>query len=518
MADSPIAGAEALGSTASKHIIWAILILVAVVILTMRLRVTLGTFALKYPTSVGKVLGVTAVVTALAIGVLGLLAPSSALAATCCGGPALVAHGGHLWSWLAWLGATGLAGLALGMVGVQAPDTIDANQLNGQNQFLANFSVPATGSPSVEFYVNGTVPLSSPGGKPLCAVAEVLELTETIEQGESPTAAIKDEDLAQTVAQVSMYERKYLGQIMDMTVGTGPIVKHLIEFLGLGFNRGSDAPVATISDSAGASAQYTRYFTIPHTQNFFRRPMASSLWLGLIDQMKITVQLSPADALGGGAGVTGTSVLKCSTAVVPNPVWEWPLIVQHILEQIQAGSQQIKMLRFGEANAVGTIPKDFVFSIALLSSLVGLGGNVTFDQILTIDCPGLGISSANMQNGLPSFLKARFDSQQYGRGPMGYDQNGNYIQDVVPTGMNCEAVKFLLLKQPSMGMDLRGTLKAGHGYQLPITFQYSGAIPTTQHQIVTSSFRELQGSLGPKLAALPGSKLNPSPKASARGA
>lgn len=528
---SPTAGAEKIGSAASDHIVWAIIFLLAIVLVTMRLRVTIGNWCLtsgQVPTTGGKmylakVFGITGPVTAFAIatlvGMLAFLHPHAAAAATCCGSPALHASG-HA-AFYGFLALMGSVAAAFGVVGCSAPDVVEAKLLSGPKQYQQNFTTTPGTSP-VTFLVDGSSPLSSPGKKPLCATAQVIEVTETIEVLSTAVNPIQDQDLARTVQQISMYEPRFLGQIMDNQVGTGPIVKHLIEFLGMGFTRGSDNPVATISvpETGNVQGTYTRYFTVPHSQSFFVSPVASALWLAIIDQMQVVVQLGVANALsavsGGSTGsdaiVTGTSTLRVTTPVVPNPTWHWPLIVQHVLEQIQGGSSQITMRRFNETNASGTNPKDYVFSIALLSSLVGLGGNTTIDNITEIDCPVLGINK--MQNPA-AFVKARLDAQRYGQSPIGLDQNGNYADlpaggpDTV-SGMNLRDLKFLLLKQPGLGMDLRSTLKPRGNFQLPINLTYN-TLPSNQHAFVTSSFRDLQASLGKALAALPGSQLSPSP-------
>jgi len=532
---SPTAGAEKIGSAASDHIVWAILILLAIVIITMRLRVTIGNWCLVSGTVpstgvrpyVAKVFGVTGPVAAFAIatlvGMLAFLHPHAAAAATSCCGAAALHASGH-GAFIGFLALMGSVAAAFGVVGCSAPDVVEAKLLSGPKAYQQNFDTTPATSP-VTFLVDGSQPLSSPGNKPLCAVAQVVEVNETIEVLSTAVNPIQDQDLARTVQQVSMYEPRFLGQIMDNTVGTGPILKHLIEFLGMGFNRGSDAPVATISvpETANTQATYTRYFTIPHAQSFFVSPVASALWLGIIDQMQVVVQLGIRNALqavsGGSTGsdaiIKGTSTLRVTTPVVPNPTWHWPLLVQHVLEQIQGGSSQITLRRFNETNASGSNPKDYVFSIALLSSLVGLGGNTTMDNITEIDCPKLGINK--MQN-VPAFIKARLDAQRYGASPVGLDQNGNYA-DVVSggpdtvSGINPADIKFLFLKQPGLGMDLRSTLKPRGNFQLPVNFTYN-TLPSTQHAFVTSSFRDLQASLGKALAALPGSQLSPSPQVS----
>jgi len=500
-------GTSAVLGTARKHYIVFGVALLVFGILVFRYRNSIATWVATHFPSMKTLLGISTIAV-----ILGLIfgagdAFAGAGIAACCAKTAAHA-GGH--GMLAWLYAVGGA-IALGMVAAPAPDVKEAKLLGGSKIGVADYtSAPGTGL-QMDFYVDGSVPLS-PSGRPLCATAEVVEVLETIEQVSTGTNPIVDDDLARTVESVKMFEPRFLGTLMDDTVGTGPIIKHLIEFLGLGFNRGSDAPVAsiTVPGSGTTDATYTRYFTIPHAQQFLRTPMASALWLAIVDQMKITVKLGQKACLDGvstGAILKGQSQVRLTTPVVPNPAWHWPLIVQHILEQPVGGSTTFTLQRFGETNASGTNPTDFVFAINILSSLVGLGGNMTIDNIARIDCPKLGIS--DMEN-LASFVKARLDAQRLGRSPLGYDNNPNYVDGVTPTGMNPAGLKFLGLKQPGLAVGLETFMKVDKGFQLPVNFTF-GTVPSGTHQVVISSMRTLQKALGQRLAALPGSQLPADP-------
>lgn len=496
-------GLKNIAGAGRRHYLWLVILLLVITALVLRYRNEIGKALGGLHPSIAKFLGVAAAAA------LFFCLPGVSEAATCCAKP--VAHAiqsGGGWGTLWTILSAGAGMGVMGMVAFPAPDVVEAKLANGNKTVIFT---PGS-SQSFDFFVDGSVNIS-PEGKPLCATGQVIEVSTTVNNPSTGTASLKDDDLARLIQTVQMHGDP-LGTILDNTVGTGPILKHLLEFVGLGFNRGPDAPVATITvpGSATTSATYTKRLEIPHSQAWHANPIASALWLGIIHQLKITVTLAASTALGAvstGATSSGAgSTLRVVTPVVPNSNWHWPILAQWILETPEGGSNTVKLRKFGEANASGSNPVDYIHTIAYLSNKVGLPGNQGIDNIRSINSPKLGIY--NMEN-VNQFALARLEAQRWGQSPVGLAQNMNVVQDAVSDGNDLDVLKFLMLRQPGLDMRLDGTKPVKAGYELPIELTYNGATPSTNHAVVIGSLRFLSTAIGDKLASLPNSRLSANP-------
>jgi len=516
-------GLKAFANTGKRHYIWLGVLLLVALVLALKYRTEIGTAIAKVSPGLAKWLGFGISTIVVFFGVV--FGSDVAQAATCCAKPVVhaVTSGGGFFEWMAgaWqtIAAAG-AGISLcSVIGFPAPDILEQKLGSGNKAY--EFT-PGTAK-SIDFETKVTSPTVSGDagkGRPICAIDQVIELSTTIENVVGGTA-IKDEQLPRLISSVKMHGDP-IGTLLDDTVGTGPILKHFAEFIGLGFNRGPDQPVATISVPPGApgattsDATYTRFLTIPIAQRWYERPIDTAIPVCLLNKMVTTVKL-PASTIFGDAGVStggiykgAGSVLKAYLNVVPNTHWCWPLINQHILDKQAGGSKTFTLKKFGEKNASGTDPIDLVYSIALLSNKCGLGGNQALDNIASIQSLKLGI--VDCEN-VPAFYGNKLMAQRMGMSPLGLEDNPNYIQDATCTGMNLADAKWLPLLQPSMGLSFQSLKQMAKpsGYELPIDLTYVGATPTDEHLTVISSIRRLSRNIAGQLVSLSGGNLPADP-------
>ena len=493
-------GLQAIGSTAKRHWVWMLALAALAFVLVIRYRNTLATkLGTFLPAAVKSFLGISGVF--FVVGGLLSLMQGDAMAAThCCAVPA--GHG-TLTAILSVLGGGG----ALATTMFSAPDVREAKLEAGSKVAAFSYSDPSVGTPAYDFYVDGTINTDAKG-RPLVALDEVIEVATSIEVA-SGGAAITDDDMSLVVQTVKIDEPNILGTILDDTVGTGPILKHVVEFIGHAFNRCADAPVANVS--GGATTAYTRYFTIPHAQRIQKDPMTSAIWLGILNKARVSVKLAPTAFMGSAnaaASLTGASSLKVTTPFVAYDKWHWPVLSQYILEQPLGGTETVTLKLFGQKNAQGTDPTDYLFLVSVLSNLARLPGNQTLDNILQIDSEKLGI--ARLEN-VPALFKARLEAQVSGRSSAAYD-NGNFVADVVPTGMNIASAKFLNLRQPGLDMVMSNMRPVTAGFELPISFKFS-SIPANRWAFVLGSLRLLSPQVASQLQKLSGGKLGATPMA-----
>lgn len=496
-------GIKAIGGTASRHYIWAAVLLAAVLLLALKYRRSIEIALAKVlPARVLSFfnIGVTAIVVFLCLGGV------AEAATTCCALPAV--DGGSLWSTVAAV-LSGLSGLgAFGAVAF-APDVREAKLADGNR--VATFTPSSGVEPAYDFFVDGTVS-TTPDGRPLVATAQTIELATTLEVDHEGTDVV-DDSLARLIKNVTIHGDP-LGTILDSTVGTGAIVKQIIEFVGNGFCRAGDAVLAKIEvpEASTTDHAFTRYWTIPHAQQWLPNPLLSAIWLGILNRTRISVTVAAPAVLDGvsDAAITkGTNTLKVSSSVVAVDRWYWPMISQWILENsLPGGSTSLTLRRFGETNASGTDPVDFVHTIALLSNLVGLPGNQTIDNIASITVPKLGLPQC--QN-IPAFVKARLEAQKYGRSSQSMSDDPNYVADQTVSGMNLAGLKALYLRQPTLDMSPAGTLRASRGTEIPIDLTYTSSAPANPHAVVIGSLRFLNPAMAARLQGLPGSRMPAGP-------
>lgn len=500
------------GGTATKKFVTGHYVafgLVAVVIIGLAIRYRASIVAklsTMLPATVKKWLAIT---TAFAIGFVSLFGVSGvAEAAICCAKPvaSVVAHSSG-WAHAGWgaiFAALAAVPFAFGTLLYPAPDTVEAKMTRGEKQATWNYdSYGAAGPGPFDFYVDGSVPMHPDKKRPLVAVDQLIEVSTTVEQVDTGTNPLFDDDLARLVTSVLMHESKYLGTIVDDKFATGPMIKHIMEFYGNAFNRGADAPVATITVPGEADtndATFTRFWDIPHAQQVLRNPLESALWLGIINDMNIRVTMPANTVLGGvstGAILKGASALRVTTGVTPYQSWHWPLINQVTIETCLAGSNSVKLVKFGEKNADGTVPEDYLYAILWLSSLSGLPGNMTLDNLTSIQVLKLGL---NKIENIPAFLYRRLKAQKFGLSPIGFD-NPNYQDGAIPSGMNLADLRALAIMQPGLSMAYDTMLKVTKGYQLPIDATFGTVPTTTPHAFAVMAMRTLALNLGPALAA-----------------
>lgn len=499
----PTEGAKDIAKVATNHWLWAAIFVAGIAFLVVRSYARIATAARKHP-KWAKAMNIP--VACFAFVVAGLLAVDAS-AATCCSAPVAAAAGSGLGGIVLAVLAAASGAISFGMVGLGTPDAVDCKTANGQKSVSFDMD-DATVDPSVDFFVDGSQNLDPITRRPLVVLDDVIELTSTANNPFSTgTNPIYDDDRARELASLQI-TNPIVGTVLDQTSGTGPFVKLVMEFFGLGFNRG-DIPVATllVPGAGVASATETRSFTIPRAQRFLPRPSRTAPWLALWHNTDLRISLAKkAVALNGvstGATISGTSTVKVSSIYAAAHDWEAPMIARYWRETPVGGSNATTLRRFGEADPAGTIPTDMLFLIAQLSSLKGLGGNQTLDQITQIDVPKLNL--ARVEN-IGNFVKARIDAQ-YGNAKGVRNLDGNYQMGAAVDGINAADLLFLALKQPGHKMAMESLLEAKSGSELAITESLAGANPSGQYAFALGSLRHLNNTALAQLVALSGGRV-----------
>jgi hypothetical protein len=404
--------------------------------------------------------------------------------ATCCAEPAAALS----W-WQAMLAL--LAGpIAFGISMFSSPDILDGKTTNKGKSL--SFT-PSAAKQDFSMFIkcpNKRTTSSTPPA-PLLAIDTTIALETTVNNLTTGTAAIEDDDLARLLDYLEI-ESPTIGTVLDQKTGTGPVLNLVIEFLAMGFNR-SVAPIASIAVGSGTtrSVALTKYWTYPWCQRFLDDPSLSCPWLGIIDETELKMNWAVTSILGGvstGSTYSGASTVRVGTSYISHTHWFQPWIAKYFVNAPTAGTDGLEFTGFGSALPQHTIHKDLVFAIGQLSNLKGLPGNMTINNILKIIAPAFGLDDVS---NIDMLVSERLKAQISGRTPdMSFSNGGNHKIGTVADGMSLDDLLFLLLRQPSLNMDLRNMLLFDSKTKLEVREEMT-SVPSTQHAFLLGSLRQL---------------------------
>jgi hypothetical protein len=436
-----------------------------------------------------------------------LLFAGDAVAATCCAD--LPTAGGVL-GWLAerWealisaIGMLGGSGLMLGLTQFGAPDVIDCEETHGGHS-LAVGALAAT-TPQTLFAKTSTHSTAMNGKVPLVATDLTVEVACTIDNS-AGASTLDDQDFARLLAYLEIVSPT-MGNLTDQVSCTGPVLDLVTRFLGDAFERSGDAPVISIIALQVATA-ITKYFTRPWALRFMDRPLTTAPWLGFLHNLRINCGLAADTCLvpvSVGSTITGRT-LRASISYLPVPDWYYPMVANDRVDQPASGSNGLTFQNFGGPGADCTEKVDYVHTIGHLSSLKGLGGNLTFDTLIQLLAPRFGLD--NIED-IPHLVKARLRAQYMGRiGGVDYTGTGNYaIGTTNAPGMALAGLLFFFLQQPSLDMAVSAMRRMDKGQELPV--QYVTSVPRVgADQFYFGAIRRVTSAFVAKARALPDSRM-----------
>jgi hypothetical protein len=300
-----------------------------------------------------------------------------------------------------------------------------------------------------------------------------------------------------------------MGNLTDEKSGKGTVLDLVTRFLADEFERSGDAPIVSIIVPTGTASatDVIKYFTRPFALRFLDKPLTTAPWLGLLHDMNVQVGLAPDTCLGGvstGATVTGREI-RASVSYLPVPFWYYPMVAYDRVDNPASGSNGLTFKNFAGPGPDCTQKLDFVHTIGQLSSLKGLGGNLTFNTLTTLFAPRFGLDRIT---NIAHLIKARLRAQYDGFiGGINYGETGNYVQGTTnENGMALDKLLFLLLKQPSLNMEVQHMLPMGPKDELPLQYLTSSS-RTGEDAFYFGAVRKVDPSFVAGWRNLPESKL-----------
>jgi hypothetical protein len=489
---------------AKKYWIFAILLLITIAILVMRWRDKIAEKMQKAPTflrSAAKLGGYL-----LPLGLV--LGAGAAYAAAGGGGAHCCADTGAGWLDYGWKILTAIlgGGVALGISMFSAPDVLDAKNTNDGTSVSIT---PGATTQEMSLYIRCPTKNKTSQGAPLVAVDTTISVGTTVTQTTSGTASLEDDDLSRILNYLEI-EVPNLGVVLDQVTGKGPVLDLLISFVGQGFNRAGDAPVAsiTVPGSGTNAVAVTKYFTYPWAQRFLKNPTLSCPWLGMLDEANLKLSIAANTVLAAASTAAtfgGTTTIKASTSYIPHPYWFQPMLAKYFVDKPASGSDGLTFKAFGGSNPSKTDPIDWVFLIGQISNLKGLPGNLALNTITKIIGPSFGLDDVSA---IDHLVKARLQAQVSGRTPdVNFTNGGNYaIGTATGTSMAMASLLFLLLRQPSLDMTPETMLKFDSNTRLPIREEFSSS-RTGEDAFIIGSLRKLSLRAQQDIRILSGNKM-----------
>ncbi len=407
----------------------------------------------------------------------------------------------------------GGAGALLGISQFVAPDTSDLHDIHGDYRIS---DTPSTSARSKEMFVNTETTMTGEAQpRPYLATSINLAYDTTIDNSNSSGSTLRDDDMCRIWESIELYAPE-AGQLLDKTTCTGPIVGGPMRFISNAYSRQGDFPMDSIAAGASPST-YTAYLTHNFAQRWLTDPLATCPWLGLLKDAKVTSNLAANGTGAGKVGIgavsstavtSGTSYLRGYVAFVRGQSWFHPMIPYWRVHRPAVGSDSFTLDGFGDKGPECTFPVDLIHTILFMSSLKGLGGPCTIDNITEINCAALGLPK--IQN-MDAFMRERVGAQYDGApGTLSKGDGGNWSMAATNAGggMSLATALWLALRQPSLNVDPRTLAQYNLGRKIKVNMTVTTPL-TGSNALLYGSLRLPQQAYIDRWRALSGNRLPP---------
>lgn len=371
---------------------------------------------------------------------------------------------------------------------------------------VQQFDVKADGSTTIALtpaatQVSGEFTVQAPkggisGAWPI-ALGAMLKLAVGIDQPSSGGSAIYADDLPQIMAGYNV-QSPWLGTLHERNTMTGPIAKHLVEFVGAGYTYTDGAMVVIPSTDGDTSV--VLYQWLPFAQEAFERPHHFGWWLGWLTSTTITAYLAPATtiaAVSTGATIEAPCTLYCWIDYVVSSELIMPTVAQwHLYQQAASGGNTMLIQGIGTKHGLEDVEDGCrLAGLYELFSVKAMGGATTSDNVTSIQCAQIGM---DITQNVDSFYAAYRRCIGGHRGPIALsatdpvtDRAGDpYTMQAGPQAALPGAyAMYLPVRSPGRDQQISKVLRFGGDMEIVQTFTTP---PTSgKHSWVTLELREL---------------------------
>lgn len=245
---------------------------------------------------------------------------------------------------------------------------------------------PGTTPQKVEFLVQA--PKAGVGDAWPIALNYVSCIRTTFDQAASGGTVVNWDQLA-LVADSFDVQSPTLGNTHARNTFTGPITKHIIEFISSGYEYSDGARIQLIA--ADGDVTLDMYYVLPMAHECFEKPHHSGVWLGWLNATKVvtyTATAAAVDPLSTGAVLKApTSVRTWIEYVVSNELL-MPTINQWVMYETPAtGGTTAIVNGIGTANGLQDVLDGSRVAALLELTSILMGGATTADAYTSVTIP-----------------------------------------------------------------------------------------------------------------------------------
>jgi hypothetical protein len=380
-------------------------------------------------------------------------------------------------------------------------DVLDLRTPDGA--FSVSITPGATEQPA-QFKITGDK--GSFAGAWLKATGITIRNTITFDQAAAGGSIVNWDDLPRVMSGLELLHPLW-GTMLTKETGSGPILKHIIEFVGSGFQYAGDDARAQIPSTDGDTV-CDLYFTYPIAQRFMVRPTDQACWIGWLDQTLINFTQAVATAIAAvstGAVIKAPTTVKVGLDYVLDNDLDIPTLAFWQRYTHNAGSETIRALGLGSNGPKATMNFERILGIYELFNVWGFGGCTTSDIITAVFLEQLGLSRVtNVDMMVKNYLKV-LGGPRSPKGGIGatvpHAMAGNpFTMAASPNNaLNASTLAYLALRAPGRQQEITKAPKfAG---DLIVTQTYSATPNSGQHILVVQSIREFTPEMVTELQA-----------------
>lgn len=369
-------------------------------------------------------------------------------------------------------------------------DTLDLRTPDGSTSVAIT---PGAAEQTVQFKITGDK--GSFAGGWMKATGITFKNTFVFDQAAAGGSAVFWDELPRVIAGLEILHPLW-GTMLAKETGSGPILKHLIEFIGSGYEYAGDGARAVIASTDGDTT-CDLYVTYPIAQKCMVRPTDQACWIGWLDQtlLNFTQAISTRIAdVSTGAVIKTPCTVKAGLDYIIDNHLEIPTIAYWARYTHNAGSELIRALGLGKGGPQNTKLVERLVGIYELFNVFGFGATTTSDNVLAVFCEQLGLTRVtNVDFIVKNYLKLLGPV----RGPKGGNGTsalhalaGNpYTMGATPSNaLNISTLGYLALRAPGLRQEITKVPKfAG---DLMVTQTYTTTPSSGSHILVVQSIRE----------------------------
>lgn len=235
-----------------------------------------------------------------------------------------------------------------------------------------------------------------------------LHLTTTFDP-DAAGSAVSHDKLHKCLASARLFS-KLLGEVFPHKQTRGPVLGHIIQVLGLGYQYPQGAR-AQIPASTDTDVTVDLFFWMPLAQGFLAEPMESSQWVGLFDDGVLEAMLDISTILDGdyaGAVLKAPTAFRAVAEMVPSHHHYIGFPIQWRDREIAGGGTQPVLQGVGQETQLNGVKSGCgLFWLSWLTNAtgIGMGGPDGVDNITQIELPWRG--QRLLRNLDPYFLALR---------------------------------------------------------------------------------------------------------------